>query len=73
MKKPLRYYLGTPPKECNICHAPIKGQFVDGAHYTGPWADMCPRCHAEEGRGFGTGLGQQYTQQRNGQWLKTKG
>ena len=68
-----RYYLGTAPKQCDLCHSTIKVQFVDGATQMGPWADMCPLCHTQKGLGFGTGRGQEYTKQRNGRWLKTKG
>lgn len=49
-----------PPKECNICHSPIEGAFVDGKTIYGPWADMCMTCHGMVGVGLGTGMGQKY-------------
>lgn len=53
-------WLGLLPKECDICHHPIKEAFIDGATKFGPWAIMCPKCHSQVGRGLGTGQGQQY-------------
>ena len=71
---PPRYYMGDAPKECNICAAPIRKEFVDGATTLGCWADMCPQCHKVYGRGLGTGRGQQYTKQAvDGRFMKTGG
>ena len=69
---PARNYLGTPPTDCDICHRPLDGEFVDGATRLGPWANTCTSCFLRYGKGFGTGRGQQYIKQPNNQWLKTK-
>lgn len=63
----------NPPKECDICHAPITSTFVDGSTYFGPWANMCQSCHAKHGNGLGTGKGQLYKRQSDGQYHKIKG
>lgn len=60
---------GTWPAECDICMYFNDGvktdlrnvpYFVDGATRQGPWALMCPECHAMHGVGLGTGRGQKY-------------
>jgi hypothetical protein len=50
------------PKECALCHVPLKGQkfFVDGKTRMGPWAIMCPRCFNDYGVGLGRGAGTKY-------------
>ncbi len=50
-------------EECDICHTHLKGvveYFVDGKTVQGPWALMCPECHAKYGYGLGLGYGQKY-------------
>lgn len=48
------------PDACDICASPIVDEFIDGATSLGPWANMCPACFAQMGRGLGPGRGQQY-------------
>lgn len=48
--------------ECNICHESLFqfATFYDGATSMGPWAWMCLKCWQYNGRGIGTGVGQEY-------------
>ena len=52
----------SPADECDLCGLPLEDydHFVDGKTTMGPWALMCPLCHASYGKGIGTGLGQKY-------------
>lgn len=52
---------------------PITDKFIDGATVYGSWAIMTPKSHRANGRGLGTGKGQEYTKQSDGRWLKTGG
>lgn len=71
--KPKKYWLGSPVKECDICHTPITIEFIDGATKFGPWANMCPKCHKSHGRGVGTGKGQHYRKDETGRFEKIAG
>jgi hypothetical protein len=56
----------------------IDDQFVDGmTSHGGAWAIMTPECFRSAAGGtggrLGLGLGQLYTQQPDGRWLKTEG
>lgn len=56
----VRRWLGPIPA-CDFCGKPGSAEgFVDGKTKLGPWASMCPRCHAEHGVGIGQGRGQEY-------------
>lgn len=66
------YWTGPIPAADDFGH-PIKETFIDGKTRLGPWAIMSPETHEILGRGLGTGNGQQYTKQGDGQWLKTAG
>lgn len=74
------YWLSPVPGFCETCDGPIHKKFYDAATKrpdgrSGPWACMCPTCFTL-GPGFGKlgqGLGQEYTQQPDGKWLKTGG
>jgi hypothetical protein len=66
-------WLGSPPKECDLCHKPIIDQFVDGRTVYGPWANMCLRCHKKKGVGLGTGFGQYYKKNQDGDFMKAEG
>ena len=68
-----KYWMSPAPTECDIDQTPITNRFVDGVTIMGPWANMCPACHAKLGRGLGLGKGQEYTKQEDGKWLKTNG
>lgn len=58
----MKRWNGTWPAKCDICKRPLneKPFFFDGATGGGPWALMCPSCHAFYGVGLGTGRGQKY-------------
>lgn len=82
MAKPV-YYISPAPEACDLISDPRfgtkhdniseKGEFVDGRLRVGPWANMCMTCHKTHGVGLGTGLGQRFTRQADGRWLKTGG
>ena len=56
----VRRWLGPIPA-CDFCGQPgSQAGFIDGATQGGPWASMCPRCHAAHGVGLGAGRGQEY-------------
>jgi hypothetical protein len=65
-----RRWLSDPPKTCQLCHRAIRTAFVDGATRGGPWANMCLPCHASNGYGLGTGQGQRYDLDDDGNWYK---
>ncbi len=65
-------WCGDVPKRCDMCQRKIANVFIDGAVTRG-WANMCVTCHLLYGHGLGTGCGQQYEKQENGQWVKVKG
>jgi hypothetical protein len=79
------YWTGPVPKRCELIgfvlntakHDDIleTGEFVDGRIHDGDprWANMCMRCYKRYGLGLGTGMGQRYTRQADGRWLKTGG
>jgi hypothetical protein len=54
-------WCGTKPVKCDVCNKQLELHFVDGATVYGPWGIMCMTCHAEVGRGLGTGCGQKYS------------
>jgi hypothetical protein len=53
-------WMGPAPTKCDLCHRPLKNQFVDGRTQMGPWGLMCLGCHHKHGLGYGTGRGQRY-------------
>ena len=61
------------PITCQLCEKPLVGHWVDGKTQYGPWANMCPRCHAKLGLGLGTGLGQEYKAGADGTARKIAG
>jgi len=74
---PVRYWSGNAPKTCDTCSGPIANVFTDGKTNRGPWAIMCPAClpryfMPRDGK-HGTGVGQQYTKQSDGRFMKTAG
>ena len=53
---------------------PITTAFIDGRTKYGPWAIMTPLSWGQHGIGrLGTGFGQRYEKQADGQWLKVEG
>jgi len=59
-QKPKKYWMGSTPDKCDICHTPLTTVFIDGRTRLGYWAIMCPTCHRHHGSGLGTGCGQKY-------------
>jgi hypothetical protein len=71
-KQQAKYWMGSPPVNCDICHKPFGDSFTDGATTMGPWGNMCSSCFTKFGVGLGTGRGQRYEKQKDGRWLKTQ-
>lgn len=73
--KEKRYWQGSLPDKCDICHTKVIDLkvFIDGDTIIGRWKIMCRDCFAAHGVGIGTGCGQEYTLQLDGRWLKTRG
>lgn len=46
--------------KCDICGKDLLLVRIDGKTAFGPWANMCPSCHRDQGIGFGTGKGQMF-------------
>ena len=67
-----RYWSG-PVRHTDDFGRPIVDVFWDAATRGGPWAIMSPESHRLHALGAGVGLGQQYTRQPDGRWLKTEG
>ncbi len=52
----------------------IEDEFVDGKSKMGPWATFAPSSWELYGVGkLGTGYGQRYRKQADGEWLKVEG
>ncbi len=68
-----KYWISSHPEKCDICQAPIDTEFIDGATVFGPWACMCRSCHDSKGKGLGTGKGQLYQKDTDGEFAKIKG
>ena len=66
----------NPPAHCDICKQPIRGGFSDAAITIGQrriWANLCPLCAIDLGARYGTGQGQRYEKDLNGQFHKVEG
>ena len=70
---PVKKWNGSPITACDICAKPIGALFIDGRTQQGPWGIMDPKCHRVYGVGLGTGKGQAYARQPNGEWHKVGG
>lgn len=57
-----------PPEACDLCNEGKFGFFIDGETANGAWANMCPRCFMQVGRGIGWGVGQLYRDRGEGRW-----
>lgn len=71
----LKFWMGSVPSNCDACSMELTDKFYDAKTKFGPWGNLCPACHTN-GPGLGkvgTGLGQGYTKQDDGRWLKTAG
>jgi len=69
------FWSSEVPSNCDTCGTKITDVFYDAKTYGGPCATMCPSCHyLGPGIGkLGLGIGQEYTRQSNGKYLKTAG
>lgn len=68
------HWIGEPPKACNICGKALVTEFTDAREpRTGRWGVFCTGCVKEYNMSYGTGNGQMFQLQADGQWLKTKG
>lgn len=63
----MRTWQGSPPVDCDICHRPLVGEFIDGKIVGGGWCMMCTSCHGMHG----TSLGQTY-RLLSGVWVDTR-
>jgi hypothetical protein len=71
-------YFVNPPANCDTCEEPVGKKFYDAACLIQGRriaASICPTCfNFGPGLGkLGTGLGQEYTRQPDGRFLKTGG
>lgn len=63
----------SPVRNCDLCHTSIRVTFVDGKTRGGPWALMCIACFSYHGVGLGTGHGQRYKKDGQGEFIKVEG
>lgn len=68
-----KFWMGSTPEACDLCHQPFGNKMIDGKTRFGPWGNMCPSCYKKYGVGLGLGRGQEYERQKNGKWLKVAG
>ena len=71
-----KYWFGKVPAVDDFGQ-PIVDRFYDAKTKLGPWAIMAPSSWvlnriAKDGA-LGLGLGQEYTRQKDGRWMKTAG
>lgn len=66
-------WTGSTPLKCEICETPIDKVFYDARTVFGPWAKVGECCFKKCCRGTGTGRGQKFEKQDDGQWRKTEG
>lgn len=56
------------PLECDLCEAPIGGEFYDSHTTLGIAACLCPECFPVFGTGLGVGQGQRYLRATDGEF-----
>ena len=68
----------NPPTICDVCRSPIKDTFYDAQIWVFPgritWANVCSGCFEERSAtGLGTGKGQKFERNEEGEFIETKG
>lgn len=58
---------------CDTCDGDFGKVMFDAKIPRSSWANLCAGCFRAHGCSLGTGQGQQYVKQANGQWLKVAG
>ena len=58
--------------KCDICGEELTKTLIDGRTSNGSWAVMCPKCHKIQGVGLGTGKGQKYVRDTEGDFVKVE-
>ena len=58
--------------KCDICGEELSKTIIDGMTANGSWAVMCPKCHKIHGVGLGTGKGQKYVRDTEGDFVKVE-
>jgi hypothetical protein len=67
-----RYYRFAPPV-CDGCGKPFGSIMHDAQDRSGAWGHFCEACFDAQCVGLGSGLGDTYQKQPNGEWLKVGG
>ena len=58
--------------KCDICGEELTKTLIDGRTSNGSWAVMCSKCHKIHGVGLGTGKGQKYVRDTEGDFVKVE-
>jgi ribosome-binding protein aMBF1 (putative translation factor) len=67
-----KFWIGDPPKTCDLCNQKIVAAFSD-ANLRGTWANVCDSCFRDYHGTYGIGRGQRYEATEDGKWKKTRG
>lgn len=59
--------------KCDICENECVMTLYDAQTNMGCWATMCGNCFRKHGIGLGTGIGQKYIKNKQGEFQKTNG
>ena len=68
-----KQYGGNPPEVCDLCQKPIANVFIDGKVRGHGWANMCKACYTQYGVPLGTGGGQEWWRDPDGNFYKIDG
>lgn len=70
-----KFWLGSPIEKCDLCHRRMDklACFYDANVPGESWGNICHGCFTAHRCKLGTGLGQKYSRQPDGKWLKTGG
>lgn len=64
----------NPPKACDVCHDPITTEFSDvNVPLYGRWGNLDAKCVTSLDCTYGTGHGQRYERNDDGQFVKVEG